>query len=315
LGPAVIGRPRKLNAEHLERLRRIAAEYPLSTVAELNAIFFRECGIKVSLVTLGKMLREAGLTRVRLAARSGYAIAQDPVSKRYGYTAQHREGGDDQSYATSLTDAEWNLVADVFESTRDGRGKPAHYSRRSVVDACCYVVRTGCAWRLLPKSFPPWNAVYKVFRRWSAQGYFEQMHDRLRSQWRRRAERADGPSVAILDSQSTRTSPQGGIKGFDAGKRIKGRKRNLVVDTMGFLLAVVVTAASVQDRDAAMPAMAQACAKYSSLKTLYVDSAYAGGCATTLQQEHGLTPKSLRLGSGLPKCEESYEESPTRNQT
>jgi transposase len=92
----------------------------------------------------------------------------------------------------------------------------------------------------MPKTFPPWNAVYKLFRRWSRQGRFERMHDRLRLRWRERAERDEFPSTAILDSQSTRTSPQGGEKGFDAGKRVKGRKRNLVVDTLGLVLAVVV---------------------------------------------------------------------------
>jgi transposase len=193
-----------------------------------------------------------------------------------------------------LTDAEWDLVADLFEPTHPGRGKPARYPKRAVLDACCYVVRSGCAWRLLPKSFPPWNAVFKTFSRWSVQGRFEQMHDRLRQQWRERAARAIAPSVAVLDSQSTRSSPQGGEHGFDPGKRVKGRKRSLVVDTLGLLLAVAVTVASVQDRDSGRSAMARAYAKYPSLKTLYVDSAYAGTCAEYLQQSYALDVRVVR---------------------
>jgi transposase len=113
------------------------------------------------------------------------------------------------------------------------------------------VVRTGCSWRMLPKGFPPWQNVYRTFRRWSEQGKFEQMHDRLRTQWREREGRAGAPTAAVLDAQSTRGSPQGGDTGYDAGKKVKGRKRHLVVDTLGLLLAVSVTAASVQDRDGA----------------------------------------------------------------
>ena len=98
---------------------------------------------------------------------------------------------------------------------------------------------------MLPRKFPHWDNVYKTFRRWSAQGKFEQMHDRLRMQWRDRADRDVNPSMAILYSQSTRSSPQGGDSGYDAGKEVKGRKRNLIVDTLGLLLAVSISAVSV----------------------------------------------------------------------
>jgi putative transposase len=120
---------------------------------------------------------------------------------------------------TDLTDAEWALVGDLFE--RDGkRGAPPRFERRTVVNACCYVLRTGCAWRLLPKSFPPWQAVYMSFKRWAAAGVFETMHDRLRQQWRDRIGRAPEPTAAISDAQSTRSTAQGGNTGFDAGKKV-----------------------------------------------------------------------------------------------
>ena len=110
---------------------------------------------------------------------------------------------------TDLTEAEWALVADLFER-RGGRGKPAEHARKHMVDACCYVVRTGCAWRLLPKSFPPWRGVYKAFSRWAAAGTFESVHDRLRRQWRDRIGRDPEPTAAIIDAQSTRSTAQGG---------------------------------------------------------------------------------------------------------
>jgi transposase len=287
------GRAPKIQARELEILRGLVVEHPLSTVAELVSLLRKHTGTSVSKLTLSKAMKREGIVRVKPYAGSGFVAPQEAVERRYGYRARHRDGGDVQRYGTSLTDTEWALVAAVFDET-SGRGKPPMHARRAVVDACCYVVRTGCAWRLLPKSFPPWNAVYKVFRRWSVQGRFEQMHDRLRQQWREREQRAEGPSTAILDSQSTRSSPQGGDKGFDAGKRVKGRKRNLVVDTLGMVLAVVVTAASVQDRDAAHPAMAQACAKYPSIKRVFVDSAYAGTCAERLQATQELEVHVVR---------------------
>jgi transposase len=185
------------------------------------------------------------------------------------------------------------LVKDLFERGGE-RGLPARISRRRLVDACCYVVRTGCAWRLLPKEFPHWDNVYKTFRRWSLQGRFEAMHDRLRRMWREREGREETPTAAILDAQSTRASPQGGPSGFDAGKKVKGRKRNLVVDTLGLVLAVTVTAASLQDRDAGTGAIRRATEKYPTIQRLYADSAYAGQWAAAVQANHGIAVEVVR---------------------
>ncbi len=115
---------------------------------------------------------------------------------------------------------------------------------------------------MLPLDFPHWDNVYKTFRQWSAQGKFELMHDRLRSQWREREERTDSPSATILDAQSTRSSPQGGNSGYDAGKKVNGRERSLIVDTLGLLLSVSISAESVQDRDVADDAVAYSKEKY-----------------------------------------------------
>jgi transposase len=200
-------------------------------------------------------------------------------------------------------DAEWDLVADLFERAPGQRGTPAHYSRRALVNACSCVMRTACAWRLLPTTFPPWQTVYKAFVRWAAAGVFEQMQDRLRQQWRSRIGRTDAPTAAVIDAQSNRSSPQGGESGFDAGKKVKGRKRNLVVDTMSLVLALTVTAASVQDRDAAAAVVAQACAKAPGLQKLYIDSVRWSVCprprpcrraGSSSGRTHGLNAGAVR---------------------
>lgn len=284
-----LGRPKRLGPHDLEVLATLVVDQPLATLGELTQALAQRTGQTVHPATVRKALREAGIQRVR-----GTRVpAPDTAPRRYGYTARHRAQAPEQRYPSSLTDAEWARVADLFEAP-GGRGLPPRHRRRDLVDACCYVVRTGCAWRQLPTEFPHWDNVYKTFRRWSAQGKFEALHDRLRAQWRERIDRQAVPSAAVLDAQSTRSSPQGGVQGYDAGKKVKGRKRSLVVDTLGLLLAVSVTAASVQDRDAAHAVVARAVAKYPTVQTLFVDAGYAGTCARTLHAQHGLTVDVVR---------------------
>ena len=292
--PGRPGRRPSLNADHTVALRAITQEQPRSSLDEVTRELFRRAGVKVSTVTVRKALREAGIERLKPLRRAGErAAAQGSAPTRYGYTAAHRRADGASGMNTDLTDAEWTLVADLFE--RDGqRGAPARYERRHMVNACCYALRTGCAWRLLPKTFPPWQATYKSFSRWAAAGVFEALHDRLRQQWRDRMGRAPEPTAASIDAQSTRSTAQGGQTGFDAGKKVKGRKRHLVVDTLGLLLAVTVTAASVQDRDAAASVVARACAKVPGLKKLYADAAYGGKCATAIEATHGISVEIVR---------------------
>lgn len=288
------GRKPSLNAEHIVVLRAITQEQPRSSLDEVTRELFRRSGVKVNPVTVRKALREAGIERLKPIRRASERAAQGRgAGVRTGYTQAHRRSDGASGLNTDLTDAEWALVGDLFE--RDGqRGAPARYERRTVVNACCYVLRTGCAWRLLPKSFPPWQAVYMSFKRWAAAGKFETMHDRLRQQWRERVGKVPEPTAAIIDSQSTRSTAQGGNTGFDAGKKVKGRKRNLVVDTLGLLVAVTITSAGVQDRDAAATVVAQACAKVPGLKKLYADGAYGGQCALAIEKTHGISVEVVR---------------------
>lgn len=281
--PSKAGRKPALGESHISALREITHDQPHATLDEIRRELQRRTDVSVCSATVGAALRKAGI--VRLKPQRTPAAVQGGKPSRFGYTDAHRRQDGASGMNTDLTEAEWALVADLFER-HGGRGKPAFHSRKHMVDACCYIVRTGCAWRLLPKSFPPWRAVYKAFRGWAAAGTFEAMHDRLRQQWRDRVGRAPEPTAAVIDAQSTRSTAQGGLTGFDAGKKVKGRKRHLVVDTLGLLLAVTVTAASVQDRDAATPVVAQAMAKVPGLQRLYADAAYGGRCVEAIEAAH-----------------------------
>ncbi|HEY0884921.1 MAG TPA: IS5 family transposase [Ramlibacter sp.] len=288
------GRKAILTEDYAPLLVQLATELPRSSLDELTREFNRRSGLNLCSATVRKGLRRAGVTRMRPARKPTVrASVQGTGPVRVGYSDRHRRGDGSGGMNTDLTDAEWALVADLFER-KGARGAPATHERRVLVNACCYVVRTGCAWRLLPKSFPPWRAVYKAFRTWAQAGVFEAMHDRLRQQWRDRIGRTPDPTAAIIDAQSTRSTAQGGDTGFDAGKKVKGRKRHLVVDTLGLLLAVTITAASVQDRDGAPAVVASACAKVPGLQLLYADSAYAGKCAEALEKTHDIRVEVTR---------------------
>ena len=180
-----------------------------------------------------------------------------------------------QPYPTDLSDAEWHRLAPLVPKPKAG-GRPPKYPRREILNAILYVVRAGCAWRLLPHEFPSWRIVYHYFRHWKQTGVWKRIHDRLRK-WLRRAERRHlQASAAILDSQSVKTTDRGGAHGYDAGKNINGRKRHILVDTLGLLLVVAVTAASTQDRDGARLLLKVLAHHLTRLRLIWADSSYAG---------------------------------------
>jgi putative transposase len=191
-----------------------------------------------------------------------------------------------KNYPTDLTDEEWEQIKSLVPKPKSGRGKrgrPA-LDRRVLMNAIVYVVRGGCAWRLLPGDFPPWQTVYGYFRRWSQDWTWTFMHDVLRDWLRKTEGRAVAPTAAIIDSQSVKTPDQAGQSGYDAGKKIKGRKRHLAVDTLGLILSLVITSAAVQDRDAAKTLIKTLMSLFGRLQIIWADGGYLGSLVQWVKQ-------------------------------
>ena len=184
-----------------------------------------------------------------------------------------------RAYPSSLTDTEWAVLQPLLQRPTTSRGgRPPKHPLRAIVDAIRYLVRSGCAWRLLPPDFPPPGTVYWWFARWAADGTLQRLHDALRERVGVQVGRRPTPTAAIVDSQSVRaadTVPKQS-RGWDAGKKVNGRKRHLAVDTLGLLLVVLVTAASVQDRDAARPLLWRLRVTYRGIRLVWADGGYAG---------------------------------------
>ena len=188
-------------------------------------------------------------------------------------------------YPTDLTDAEWEIIRPYIpEPVHIPNLMTPKYARRDVVDGILYRERTGCQWRNLPHDLPPWKQTFEYYRKWRDNGTIDRMHDALREKVREQTPRADGtvrsddPTICILDSQSAKTSEEAepATRGYDAGKKVKGRKRHLVVDALGLLLVGWVTTASVQDRDAAVSILETAKRDYPSLQKVFLDGGYRG---------------------------------------
>src|SRR5713226_3761341 len=184
--------------------------------------------------------------------------------------------GERMPYPSDLTAEQWHVLEPMIPPEKHG-GRHREVDVREIINAILYVLRTGCPWRHLPHDFPPWGTVHYYFWLWCNDGTWTRIHDRLREMVREEAGREREPSAAIRDSQSVRTTERGGPRGYDAAKNVTGRKRHLLVDTMGLILLVLVHPADVQDRDGArlLLTMLVAC-RFSRLQLIWADAGYAG---------------------------------------
>jgi transposase len=187
------------------------------------------------------------------------------------------------SYPSDLTDAQWQVIARLLPADVPGRrGRPRIWPVRRIIEAILYLDRTGCAWRYLPADFPPWQTVYGYFAAWRDDGTLARLHEELRAQVRAAAGRKPQPTAAVIDSQSIRaadTVPRAS-RGWDNAKKVNGRKRHIAVDTIGLVLDVVITAASVQDREAARPLLWNLHRACRHVRLVWADAGYTGKLAT-----------------------------------
>ncbi len=177
-----------------------------------------------------------------------------------------------KTYPSNLTDSQWMTILDILKDKRKRK-----HTLREIFDAIFYLLKTGCQWRMIPSDFPSWKLVYYYFTKWKNDGTIELIHELLRDKTRTKVGRNESPSIAIIDSQSVKTTRSGGIcRGIDGGKKTKGRKRHIIVDTMGLLLAVIVHAANEHDSKSAPFVIAELRGRFYRLVKIIADGGYRG---------------------------------------
>lgn len=201
-----------------------------------------------------------------------------------------------KAYGSDLTDGEWALLAPFIPLALPG-GRPRKHDMREVLDAIFYISRGGCAWRLLPHEFPPWKTVYHYFRAWRLAGLWERMHAALRERVRVKAGREAQPSASVIDSQTVKTTERGGEHGYDGGKKLSGRKRHILVDTLGLLLKAKVHAADILDRDGARLLLEPVKQMFGRLSHVWADMGYRGEVVEWIENQLGWTVEIVKRPS------------------
>ena len=202
-----------------------------------------------------------------------------------------------KSYSTNLSDSQWSLIDGILSDKR-----PRKYEIRQIFNGIFYLLKTGCQWRMLPFCFPPWQTVYYYFSVWKHKGIIDQIHEHLRDKVRMNAGKDKSPSLGLIDSQSIKTTRNGGIcRGIDGGKKTKGRKRHIIVDTLGLLMAVVVHAANEHDSKSAPKVIALLKERFSRLIKIIADGGYRGELIENTKTTFGLVLEVILRKDDSPK--------------
>jgi putative transposase len=189
-------------------------------------------------------------------------------------------------YPSDLTWTQWERLKPLLPDAKPG-GRPREVDLREILNGIFYIARGGCGWRMMPKDLPPWSTCYDYFRNWRNDGIWSKVNDALRTQVRHKDKRQKSPSMGIIDSQSVKTTEQGGPRGKDAYKKVNGRKRHLVVDTLGMVVSAVVHSAGIQDRDGAKLVLRKMVGRFPRLKKILADGIYNGGIAEWAKEVGG----------------------------